>query len=271
MIQENMQTANHMFEQSAAGFARAEDSARQSWKKGPASPVIWQNEVHVWRANLDVPWSWSFDQALSQEDRDRASRFRFEGDRQHFCVARASLRLILGRYLKTKPSGLQIDVGEYGKPYLAGTAATYGVRFNLTHSNRLALIAITREREVGVDVEFMRPDFVNDDVAEHFFSRAEAEQFAAVAPEFRTQSFFNCWTRKEAYIKARGEGLSCPLDQFDVSLAPNTPATLLNSRLDRAEVSRWSFQDLFPEDGYAATLAVEGAFTRLVLWDFNQV
>lgn len=237
--------------------------------RGPAAPVIWPNEVHVWRARLDVPWSWTFDEALSPDDRARADRYRFESDRRKFCVARASLRLILARYLKTKPGRLQIDTGEYGKPYFVDPKASQGLRFNMSHSHQLALIAITREREVGVDVEYVRPSFVTDEVAEHFFSPAETEVLRALPEDQKTQSFFNCWTRKEAYIKARGEGLYCPLDQFDVTVAPGSPAMLLNSRIDSKEVSRWSFQELCPEPRYAATVAVERGFSRLVLWDLG--
>jgi len=113
----------------------------------------------------------------------------------------------------------------------------------------------------------MRPNFVTDEVAGHFFSAAEAEELRALPFEMKTQSFFNCWTRKEAYIKARGEGLYCPLDQFDVSVTPGTPAMLLKSRMDEKEVSRWSFQDLLAGPDYAATLAVERSFSRMVLWD----
>jgi 4'-phosphopantetheinyl transferase len=229
--------------------------------------VIWPNEVHVWRARLDTAWSWTFDEALSMEDRARADRFRFESDRRKFCVARASLRLILARYLKTRAGRLQIDTGEFGKPYFADAKASQGLRFNLSHSNQLALIAISRDREVGVDIEYVRPNFVTDEVAAHFFSPAEAEVLGSLPLAEKTQSFFNCWTRKEAYIKARGEGLSCPLDQFDVTVAPGAPAMLLNSRIDSKEVSRWSFQELSPEPGYAATVAVERGFSRLVLWD----
>jgi len=258
-----------LFEQSSGQASAVRDSARQSWKRGPAAPVIWPNEVHVWRARLDVPWSWALDEALSLDDRTRADRFRFESDRRRFCVARASLRLILGRYVKNKPGRLQLDIGEFGKPFFADQKASLGLHFNLSHSHRLALIAIARDREIGVDVEYMRRDFVTEDVATHFFSRAEVEQFRAVPAESKTGAFFNCWTRKEAYIKARGEGLSCPLDQFDVSVAPDAPAMLLNSRIDSGEVARWSFQDLFPEPEYAATLAVEGEFSKLVLWDFG--
>jgi 4'-phosphopantetheinyl transferase len=253
--------------QTATGASRATSAPYQTWKPGPSAPTIWQNEVQVWRARLDIPWSWTFDEALSLEDRARADRFKFESDRRRFCVARASLRLILSRYLQTKPGRLQIETGEFGKPFLADKKRTQGLRFNLSHSNQFALIAITRDREVGVDIEYMRSDFVTDEVANHFFSRAEAEQFRALPADVKTQSFFNCWTRKEAYIKGRGEGLYCPLDQFDVSLAPGSPALLLNSRVDATDAQRWSFQEIVAGDRYAATVAVEGRYSRLVLWD----
>lgn len=255
----------HASSRSAAGAALAPE---QTWRRGPAEPVIWPNEVHVWRARLDAQWSWTFDESLSLDDRARADRFRFESDRRRFCVARASLRLILGRYLRTKAGRLQLDLNQYGKPFFADEKKSQGLRFNLSHSHKLALIAITREREVGVDVEYMRPDFVTDEVATHFFSRAEVEEFCAVPAKLKTQSFFNCWTRKEAYIKARGEGLYCPLDQFDVSLAPGEPPRLLDSRIDGDAVMRWTFKELNPEPGYAAALAVEGQPSKLVLWDF---
>jgi 4'-phosphopantetheinyl transferase len=263
-----MQTTS-LFHTSSRGAAGAAVAPEQTWKRGPAEPAIWQNEVHVWRARLDAQWSWTFDESLSLDDRTRADRFRFESDRRKFCVARASLRLILARYLKAKPGRLQLDTTEYGKPYFADQKTSQGLRFNLSHSHQLALIAITRDREVGIDLEYIRHDFVTDEVAAHFFSRSEVEEFCAVPPELKTQSFFNCWTRKEAYIKARGEGLYCPLDQFDVTVAPGTPARLLNSRIESGEVARWSFKELHPEAGYAATLAVEGEPSRLVLWDFS--
>lgn len=241
--------------------------ARSLWQPGPSDPVIMPGEVHVWRSRLDLPWSWTMDEALSPEDRARADRFRFESDRRRFCVARASLRLILARYLQTKAGRLQIEVGDCGKPYFADAKTSLGLRFNLSHSHQLALMAITREREVGIDIEYMRSDFVTDEVAEHFFSPAEVKQFRALPAGVKPESFFNCWTRKEAYIKARGEGLYCPLDQFDVSLAPGEPAALLDSRVGAGEVDRWSFQEIFTEPGYAATIAVEGKSSQVQLWD----
>jgi len=264
--------------------AQLQAVTHQNWKIGPAKPVIWQNEVHIWRARLDVPWSWTFDEALCLEDRTRADRFKFESDRRKFCAARASLRLILSRYLDAKPGRLKLSVGDFGKPFIADKTLAQGLRFNLSHSHQLALIAITRDREVGVDLEFMRPDFATDEVAGHFFSPAEVEQFRLVSPQMRTRTFFNCWTRKEAYIKARGEGLYCPLDQFDVSVAPDLPPMLLASRVAADDTARWSFDNIGAGDRYAATIAVErrsagmkasglppaGRNSRLVLWDFVQ-
>jgi 4'-phosphopantetheinyl transferase len=245
-------------------------TAQQTWKAGPIQPAIWQNEVHIWRARLDVAWSWTFDEALTLEDRTRADRFKFESDRRKFCAARASLRLILSRYLGVKPGRIPLETGEFGKPFVADKSVAQGLRFNVSHSHQLALISITRDREVGVDIEFMRSDFVTDEVATHFFSPAEVEEFRSVPPTQRTRAFFNVWTRKEAYIKARGEGLYCPLDQFDVSVAPNRPAMLMESRVDADDAQRWIFNDIHAGDRYAATVAVEKSFSRLVLWDFAE-
>jgi 4'-phosphopantetheinyl transferase len=260
--------ASSLFQRSGMAATAAAPARVQTWRLGPKEPAIWQNEVHVWRTRLDIEWSWTLDEALTLEDHTRADRFRFETDRRRFCIARASLRIILARYLKTKPNRLQIELGDYGKPYLADANVSQGLRFNLSHSNQIALMAVTRDREVGIDVEYVRPDFVTNEVANHFFSPAEIKQFRAIPAELKTASFFNGWTRKEAYIKARGEGLSCPLDQFDVSLRPDERPMLLNSRVDPNDVSRWAFQNLHAAKDYTAALAVEGQYSRLVLWDF---
>ena len=193
---------------------------------------------------------------LSREEHERAARFHFEKDRQHFKAARSALRIILGRYLNLPPESLEFAQTEYGKPFLTNLEAA-GVLFNLSHSGEVAVIAVAREREVGVDVEFMRADFATNEVAEHFFSMAEIYTLSGLEPHLRTQAFFNCWTRKEAYVKARGEGLSMPLDVFDVSLAPDVPAAMLNNRVDKSEPARWIFQDLHIAPDYAGALVVE--------------
>jgi 4'-phosphopantetheinyl transferase len=242
--------------------------AARSWRKGSAAPVIWPNEVHVWKINLKAPGLSDNREVLSNDERVRASRFRFHTDSDRFIAARSSQRTILARYLWTQPAELKFEVNSFGKPHLAGGPDKLGLRFNLSHSHDMALLAVARNRDVGVDLEFRRSDFATDEVAQRFFSRSEVNRLGAIAPEHKTEAFFNCWTRKEAYIKARGEGLSFPLDQFDVSFASDAPPALLGNRRDATEVSRWSFEELSPANGYAAALTVEGNFSRLLLWDF---
>ena len=263
-----------MMQQSESLFGQAKPrpiqfgGADRSWRRGPAAPVIWPNEVHVWKINLKAPGLSDNREILSNDERVRASRFRFHTDSDRFIAARSSLRTILARYLWTQPAELKFGLNPFGKPHLTGGQDKLGLRFNLSHSHDMALLAVARNRDVGVDVEFRRADFATDEVAQRFFSRSERNQLGAIAPEQKTEAFFNCWTRKEAYIKARGEGLSFPLDQFDVSFAPGAPPALLGNRRDATEVSRWSFEELSPADGYAAALTVEGNFSRLLLWDF---
>jgi 4'-phosphopantetheinyl transferase len=235
--------------------AAAREYFEAGWLLGPTAPTILCEEVHLWRIDLTRAAAVDF-AVLSDEELERAARFHFEKDRSRFKVARAALRTILARYASLLPDALEFSQNEYGKPFLTNPRAA-GLHFNLSHSKDVALLAVTREREVGIDVEFMRPDFATTEVAEYFFSSAEVATLAGVESRLRTRAFFNCWTRKEAYIKARGEGLSLALDSFDVSLKPGQPAALLNTRLAADDVSRWSLHELFPVAGYAAAVAVE--------------
>lgn len=229
------------------------------WLVGPASPSLAENEVHVWKVDLSAPVTDV--RQLSPDEHQRAARFHFERDRRHFKIARASLRSILGRYLNLPPESLEFGQTEYGKPFVINPEAA-GLLFNLSHSAEVAVVAVAREREVGVDVEFMRADFATNEVAEHFFSVAEIYTLSGLEPRLRTQSFFNCWTRKEAYVKAHGGGLSVPLDVFDVSLAPEVPAAMLANRVDESEPSHWIFQDLQVASGYAGALVVEAVASQ---------
>lgn len=203
---------------------------------------------------------------LSADERERAERFHFRRDRDHFIAARGLLRLLLSRYLGLPPQQLSFSYSPYGKPSLAAERDRARLRFNVSHSQGIALYAFTLEREIGVDVEYIRQDVVGESVAEHFFSAQEVASLRSLPAEVQPQAFFNCWTRKEAFIKARGEGLSFPLDQFDVSLVPGEPAALISTRNDLLEASRWSLQTLPVEEGYVAALAVEGYNWRLECW-----
>jgi 4'-phosphopantetheinyl transferase len=224
------------------------------------------DEVHVWRASLDLPASrvCALGDVLVADERARAARFHFERDRTHWTVARARLRLLLARYLGGPPDRFRFALGAHGKPALARPEGG-DLRFNVSHSQDLALYAVTRGREVGVDLEGLRPDFATDEIAERFFSPAERRALRAVAPELRCDAFFACWTRKEAYIKARGLGLAIPLDAFDVSLAPDEPAALLATRDEPGDSVRWSLAALSPGPGFAGALVAEGHEWR-VTW-----
>jgi len=238
------------------------------WRPPPEPLTLGSDEVHVWRAALNRAASQvqSLQRTLTADEQARAERFYFQKDRERFVVGRGLLRIILGRYLNLEPNQLRFDYSPYGKPSLAPEIDGGGLRFNVSHSHELALYAVTRGREIGIDVERLRPDFASEQIAERFFSPREVAELRALPPEVQTEAFFNCWTRKEAYIKAIGEGLSHPLDQFDVSLVPGQPASLLSTRTNPSEAARWSLLALIPSPDYVAALAVEGHGWRLVRW-----
>ncbi len=238
----------------------------------PSTPLILgDNEVHVWRAPLDQPPPKieRFRDILDAEERARADGFHFQSDREHFIVAHAVLRIILGSYLNRLPNCLSFRSSSYGKPALIPDRVSDPIRFNMSHSHGMALYAIACSREVGIDVEFIRYGLHEDQIAERFFSGREITALRMLPPALRSYAFFLCWTRKEAYIKGRGEGLSLPLDQFDVSLTPGEPAELLGTRPDALETDRWSLTDLsFGLPGYAAALAAKGDDPSLALWQW---
>ncbi len=242
-----------------------------SWLRPPESLRLAYDDVHVWRAFLDLPaWSiQSLAHTLAADERERAERFHFQRDHIRFIVTHGLLRAILGRYVGVEPSQLRFCHNSYGKPALTGEFGGGMIRFNLSHSHELALYAVTRGREVGIDLEYIRADLANEQIAEQFFSPREVAELCALPANVQTAAFFDCWTRKEAYVKARGEGLSLPLDQFDVSLAPGEPAALVSTAEGSSEATRWSLQALFPGPGYAAALAVEGHFWQLKCWEWT--
>jgi 4'-phosphopantetheinyl transferase len=227
------------------------------------------DEVHVWYATLDLdaPRVRDLQSILTPDEQARAERFHFKRDRDRFIVAHGLLRVILARYVGTNPENLRFCHSLYGKPFLVTASGQEMLNFNLSHSQGLALYAITRNREIGVDLEYVRTDFACEQVAERFFSPREKATLRSLPEEIKYEAFFACWTRKEAYIKARGEGLSLPLDQFDVSMSPGEPALLLYTGGDPQETSRWSLRELKPSTGYAAALAVEGHDWRLSCWN----
>jgi 4'-phosphopantetheinyl transferase len=224
------------------------------WTEAPPSLLLEAGTVHVWRIALDQEDERleRFRGTLEPHEIERAGRFHFEKHRRHFIVARGFLRSVVARYLQTQPEALRFSYGEYGKPALE---TEHVLHFNLSHSNEVALLAIALDAELGVDVEHIRADFASEDIARRFFSRAEVDVFNALPQNERVAAFFRCWTRKEAYIKAIGKGLSQALDEFDVTLAPGIAPALLRAKEDDA--TRWWLTDIEVGEGYAGALAVE--------------
>jgi 4'-phosphopantetheinyl transferase len=243
----------------------------QAWNPAGADVQLSAHEVHVWRISLQQRASTvaCLQTMLARDEVTRAERFHFAKDRQHFIVARGVLRMLLGRYVGQEPGQVQLRSNAYGKPFLLLPAQKTSLHFNLSHSHDLALIACTYAGQVGIDVEYMRPDIEYEQLAQHFFSPSEQQMLQAHPDAAKQQAFYTCWTRKEAYIKARGMGLSLPLDLFDVSLDPAEPAALLESREDPLETTRWVLHTLHPCPGYAATLAVEGKRWELRCWQWS--
>lgn len=195
-------------------------------------------------------------ETLSQDELERAARFRFEAHRRQFIAARGILRTIVSRLENVPAGAVRFHYGEHGKPYIDGD-----LRFNMSDSGDRAIFAFVRGREVGIDIEKVRQLRDAVALARRFFAEGEAQRVLGARETDR--AFFTCWTRKEAYIKARGEGLSMPLDSFEVSVDPADAPRLLSARLDPSETSRWRMEALDPEPGYIAALVVEGPALRM--------
>jgi 4'-phosphopantetheinyl transferase len=221
--------------------------------------VLCDGEVHVWSASLDVPIAFTQRQwlMLSEEEKHRAQRFLFAGGRTHYVCGRSILRILLGRYLNVAPKEVVFRYGPNSKPELAPPFHHGRLHFNVSHSNGQLLVAIARGLAVGVDIEMVRPEMEIDSIAKRFFSFDEIEQLGTLSGSAKCDGFFNVWTRKEAYLKARSEGIGYGLDQFAVSLDPDEPARLLSDRRDPGAVRHWGIHALAASSGYAAALSAE--------------
>lgn len=216
--------------------------------------------MHAWQADLDVlP---DFERFLSADEVARADRFRTGLLRQRFAAGRGLLRSLLGRYLHLDPASLQFSYGPSGKPMLSGAPR---LRFNLSNCEGLALVAIARDIEIGVDVERIRLVPEMEHIAAQFFAPNESATLMALSPDQREAAFFACWTRKEAIVKCLGEGLSHPLDSFEVSFAPGEIARVVSAV--NADLLAWWLGNLEPAPGYTGAIALQRPVDKL--WTFS--
>jgi 4'-phosphopantetheinyl transferase len=226
------------------------------------APALAHGEIHIWHIDLAQPAAAvaALRVFLPREELERAARFHFAVHRDRFVVAHAALRNILGSYLNAAPESLEFLAGSHGKPDLAPHNNSLGLTFNLSHSGDRALVGIARQTQLGIDIEQIRADFAGCEIAERFFSPREVAALRAVPSPLQVEAFFECWTRKEAFIKACGQGLSFGLDNFDVAFGPGEAPALLDVKPDPREASHWKLYNIAPTpQGYKAALVVEGA------------
>jgi 4'-phosphopantetheinyl transferase len=240
-----------------------------TWRTPETFPALAADAVHVWRIALTISDAELNRRArvLTFEELARAARFHFERDRHRWMATRATVRALLARYTGVPADSLRFHLGPHGKPSLEAPNGT-GLEFNVSHSGELALCAVSRGRAVGVDVEAIRPEFATLSMARRFFAPAEVSSLESIPPNEQTQAFFACWSRKEAYMKARGTGIALGLDRFEVSLLPGRPASLLATHDEPDAVKRWTLMALAPGDGYAGALVTDGP-ARLECWHWT--
>jgi 4'-phosphopantetheinyl transferase len=235
------------------------------WTLNPDRFDLGENEIHIWRAYLDCGDSVlrKFETTLAPDEKSRANHFIFLPGRRSFIAARGILRELLGQYLNRPPDEVEFSYHPQGKPFLRDPSHQ-SFHFNISHSHGMALFSFAWGRELGVDVELVKPDFAGDEIAKRYFSPDEFIELQALPPSLRAQGFFRCWTLKEAYIKARGGGLNIPLDSFHVSFTPGQPQLLRSD-----DSARWNLCSLAPDPLYAGALVAEGEAWQARYWEWK--
>jgi len=232
----------------------AAEFSENLWPLPPNAVGLHDDEVHVWLVNAgsaDIPQD-LLAGSLSADERERAARFKFTKDRRLYVAAHAALRSLLADYLRVAADEIHLVLGAHGKPALAAPLVVSGLEFNLSHSHEVALVAVARQRAVGVDVEFIKRKFSFDDLARRFFTTREVAALFELPQPLQREAFFKCWTSKEAFLKAKGTGLSGKLDEVAITLAADQQVRI------NASVPGWSLSELTPCIDYEGALVVQG-------------
>lgn len=239
-----------------------------TWRQHPKKLILKDNEVHVWCSSLVLNSKIlnKLRLTLSADELERANRFHFQRDRHSFIAGRGILRSILADYHQNKPREIEFTYNTRGKPSIVNIPGGLGINFNLSHSHGLAVYAITRRRGIGIDIERLRSNLSFEKIAKRFFTTAEFEKLSSLAHEEFMEGFFKLWTQKEAYIKAKGKGLSIPLNQFAATIKRDQTVRIKEIGINSDKECSWSFHTLTPAPGYVGALAVEGKNIRIKYW-----
>ncbi len=232
----------------------------------PMDTNIIANSTHLWYCNFDENLKnlQHYGTVLSDDEAARSLRFKFLKDRQSYIISRGILRILLGKYTHTKPEQLAFIYGKYGKPSLNSP-----IKFNISHSGNMAVFGFTINDEIGVDIEYIKPDVEVMHLVENFFSETEIAMLKSLPEAIQKKAFYRCWTRKEAFIKAEGSGLSFPLDQFSVSVDDDEVANLLETKWNTNKKNNWALHSCVPKADYIAAVAVENKLNTMLITKYE--
>jgi 4'-phosphopantetheinyl transferase len=241
------------------------------WPSAPAQQTLGATDVHIWAANLDLSTDalGRFSATLSKDEQERAAKFHFERHRNRFIAGRGILRSMLARYLDSQPEAVQFCYSPNGKPALCGRFAKSGLTFNLAHSENLALFAVARVSALGIDVEKIRPVTDANELVARFFSARENALFEQLAQDQKTIAFLNLWTRKEAWLKATGEGIGHLLAHVEVTFLPGEPARFLALPQYSALNANWFVRELRPAAGFVGAIALPDIQPSIVHFQYS--
>lgn len=243
------------------------------WPSPAAVPTLAADELHVWCAAVDVSEDLAEELlgTLADDERQRAARYLSDPHRRRFIACRAAQRMILATYTGASAQEIEFVYSPLGKPALAASGSAAGLEFNVSNSGDMALFAMARNRQLGVDVERIRDNLDHDGLSQRFFAAGERDKLRHLPEELRLQGFFDCWTRKEAFLKAIGKGLTYPLDRAVVAIGPQEPCRLLSLDGDETAAAAWSLLALHPAPGYTAAIAATGGEpkTQAFFWRWS--
>lgn len=224
--------------------------------------------IHLWYVDVGANLDSRYYNLLSEDEKVRAGKYRFTQDQYVFIKARAVLRILSGEYLQKDPAHIRFKYGAYGKPYFQDENSLY---FNVSHSGSKAIIGFSKHTEMGVDIEKIKEDLDVLDIAGKFFSQSEIKSLTEITKEEQNRAFFRCWTRKESFIKAKGDGLSLPLDSFSVTLDDDIKARLSEIKWNPSEKESWKILSFVPDDNYICAVTVQGKVQKIKYWNWNEV